>query len=395
MKMRLLFLLMICMSYVSQLNAQCIDIKNFTVCSGQSQLLAVTSSLPNSVFQWSLNDAVLPGQTTPNLEVRKTTTSHLVENYKCEVKKDGKIYETHYFTVTVNPYTPITVEAGHLCEGELAEFRLTTGVPFQQVEWTINKSFTSHNDTVYYLCGTKPLDVSVNMINQYGCPTSFAQSYQVNRDPKGQILKSQLVTPEYFMPNVDCGNTSSEYSVTGLTGNAKVSGWSVIYDGTVIKEVPAGTSGKVIPYDKRFFEWMEIRDETTVRIKWTKTNETYNMIIRAHTSNGECHFETDFSTILISDYCPDADTIIHKPFPAKSNVLIFPSGQNRNDLNYQWGYTINPDSPNATEKNLKGNKFFIEVDTPGLNPDYKYWVETWYSSNSFCRTRTYAAKVTR
>jgi hypothetical protein len=392
MKKRIIYTMCVGLLVVFRLNAQvCESSQNFTLCSGQTQTLEVLTFMTGSTFSWSLNLQIIPGQTTNKLIVSKITDKQITENYKCDVKLNGTIYETHSFTVTINPYTPIAIQSDHLCEGELATFWLTSPEEYKELEWTINKNYFSKNDTTSWLCGTKPLNVSLSMTNQYGCISTYNSTFQVNLNPNGQIEKTRLITDQYFMNNVDCGNTIGEYAVSGLTGNSKVSKWSIMYDGSVIKEITSGTTGKIVPNDKRFFEWIEIKDATTLRVKWKKLSQmTYNMIIRAATSNGDCSFNSDFSTILISDYSPDADTIIQKP--KKSNVLIFPSGQNRTDLNYQWGYT----TPGGNEKTIKGNKFYVEVTDPAeLNPANRYWVETWYSSNSFCRNRTYAATITK
>jgi hypothetical protein len=53
-------------------------------------------------------------------------------------------------------------------------------------------------------------------------------------------------------------------------------------------------------------------------------------------------------------------------------------------LNYYWGVTYENGKDGQASKE---NKFYTFIQA-GINPKNKYWVETWYSSNKFCRNRT-------
>lgn len=393
MKKLYLYITVICLCSGYRLNAQCIDSKYYTLCSGQSQILEVVSNWPGSVFTWSL-DNVIQAETKNQLTVQRTTLVPLTLNYRCDVKRGNVVYESHNFIVKINPSTPVSIKAEHLCEGELAIFSLGSSHPFNAIKWTIyegdnvNKKQVFQSETANFISNSLPLNVSLEMVNQYGCVSSADSTFEVNSNPDVKISKKE-VSAATDMAEVDCGNTEQQYYITPPTGSAKLMKWSIIYNGETIIDIDTETVGIKIPNDKRFFDYVKIVDEYTLKVKWTKkTNREYTLIIRATTQKGECSFFTDFNTILISDYAPDADTIIHKPYPAKSNVLIFPSGQYRKDLNYRWGYT----KPGGIDMVIPGKKFYVEVPN-GLKPENQYWVETWYSSNSFCRNRTYAAPI--
>ena len=358
---------------VFNLGAQnCINTQSYTLCSGQNQILEVANYLSGSTFVWSIDGTVKQGHTTNQYVVNETVTSSLVKEFKCEISFSGSKYETDIFIVTIHPFTNPEINATGLCEGNQGTFILNNPQSYKDIAWTLDNSYKSSNDSVTYLCNGNTISVKLDVVNQSGCPSSRLLSFNVKLNPDAWIEKNRLVTDSLYMDNVECGNSVSEYTLRGLKNGMKVNKWSAFNNGQEIKST-----------NRQFIQEWIVKDDSTLRIKWTKTNTTYEILIRATTFSGGCSFDSEYNTLLIKDYSPDEDILIRKPY--QSNVLIFPTGQDKTGLNFYWGVTY-PDGKEGKVSNV--NKFYVEIPG-GIDPSKEYWVETWYSSNRYCRNRTY------
>jgi hypothetical protein len=358
--------------------------QSYSVCSGQDQILEVTRYIPGSTFQWFENGASIPGATNKITVLQNNVLTSVTKQYSCILKTSGTPYDTVRFTVQFNPVPTVDIISSDLCEGKLASFSISGSSGIKEQIWTIGTN-TYLSSSVEYYCTSKPVTVKLTAKNDFCWSKAVEKSFTVNLKPNAWM--DEIALTKNFIKGVYCGNSLAEFQVNGLNNNYAVNRWRVIINKKTELDIPVPPVGKIVINNNNFIDWVNI-SSNSIRIKWKKTNTSYNVIIAANTNNGKCDYETELSTILVNDNTPDMDSLYQKP--NKSNILIFPSGKNISDLNYTWGYT----DRNKKEDTIKTTKIFYQEFT-ALDPLNKYWVETWYNASKVCRTRNYLFKVTK
>lgn len=372
----------LCFGFFSQTQAQT---STYSLCPGQSATLEVTKYFTGSTFSWFKGSTLL-SESSNLLKVNyiNTTEVSVEEKYSCILGANGANYDTAYFTVVFNPIVEVEIQGSGLCENKFATFSFTNYTDIESQIWIIDDTLISHQNTVDYLCGNKPVKVKLSVVNKYGCSSEVEKIFNVSLDPQGEIDKMILITNNYFLNNVDCGNSIAEYEIVGLKSELSVTTWRFIVDNGSKLMDSVITNGIKVVYDGKYISNL-VQNGNQIQVRWAKSVNSVGVTIQAFYSNGSCENMTSYHTILINDYSPDNGDIYQKP--NDGNVLIFPSGQDIKGLNFQWGYT----DANGNEKLIPGNnRYYCEFVSPNtLNPSNAYWVETWFSSNDICRTRSY------
>ncbi len=351
------------------------------VCSGQSKTLEVTSFIPGSAFSWFLDNVSLNVTASKYLIPAPLTSVQVHRKYSCYLKLQGIPYDTVDFIVDINPVPLVDIVAEDVCEGKLAKLSFTNSSDIAKQTWTIgNEIFFNKN--IEYLCGASPVSIKLGVENKYGCRTEISRTFTINLKPVCTIDEKELT--KNFVKGVYCGNSLAEYELKGLTGNSKITGWKLNVNNQTKISVNTGKNGRIVPADRSLADWVEING-TSLRVKWIKTNTSYNVRIVATFTNGYCEYQAEINTILINDNTPDIDSVYQKP---GSNVLIYPTGQSKTTINYEWGYTSSTGSDISVKKSKVFYNQYDKIDTAN-----KYWVETWFTTNDVCRIRNFVSKV--
>jgi len=370
MKTKLTATIFCILALIQMVKAQ--DLIEHSICSGASVELEVTAIYPNSAFEWSklVQGVYAPlSENTEKISIQaREVFEKITDQYRCIYLFDGTAYDTTVFYVTYNPVQKIIIEASNLCQGQIAEFGFSPNDDIVEQIWQINNKESFIKKPSHLCESDDDINVTLTVTNRAGCVSVVDTVFNTATD-LGAIINKYEHESYPFNNNIECGNSISKFSFEAIDSNAKLNFWRIQTGDKIFDYYPDKTHP-----GNDLVEKINL-SENMIEIEWKETSTSYDINLVVFYSNGECMYETSYSTILLDENAPEKMDLHQKP---NSKVLILPEGQFRTDLVFEWG--IENDYYNNSN-----DRFFQEFEQ--IDSDKTYWVETTFKTGHYCKTR--------